>query len=78
VRCCLLGNVTGADSVACLPATPQGEMRERNKPFRQDSEGLPASMTDAAADPDALVSVIVCLPEALSVADDGVVMTKRA
>jgi hypothetical protein len=78
VRCCLLGDVTGADSIACLPATPQGEMRERDKPFRQDGEALPAWMTDAAADPDALVSIIVALPESPSVANDGLRVTKRA
>ena len=31
VRRCLLGNDAGADSVACLLATPQSEMRERNR-----------------------------------------------
>jgi hypothetical protein len=78
VRCCLLGNVTGADSVTCLLATPQSEMRERNKPFRQNGEGLSAWMTDAATDPDALVSVIVRLPKSSPVADDRLALTKRA
>jgi hypothetical protein len=53
-------------------------MRERNKPFRQDGEGLPAWMTDAAANPDALVSVIVRLPESPSVTNDGLGVAKRA
>jgi hypothetical protein len=78
VRCCLLGRFTGADSVACLLATPQGEMRERKKPFRQDGEALPARMADAATNPDALVSVIVRLPQSPSVADDRLAMAKRA
>jgi hypothetical protein len=74
----LLGNVTGADSLACLLATPQSEMRERNQPFRQDGEGLPAWMADPTADPNALVSVIVRLPESSSVADDRVLTAKGA
>jgi hypothetical protein len=70
--------MTGADALACLLPTPQGEMRERGQPFRQYGEGLPAWMADPAADPDALVSVIVRLPEPPSVADDCVVMAKWA
>jgi hypothetical protein len=78
VRCRLLGNDAGADSVARLLATPQSEMRERNEPIRQDGEGLSAWMTDTATDPDALVSVIVRLPESSSVADDRLALAKRA
>ena len=74
----LLGNHTGVDSIACLLATPQSEMRERNEPIRQDGERLPAWMADAAADPDALVAVIVRLPESPPVADDRVISAKRA
>jgi len=74
----LLGTFTGADLLACLLPTPQGEMPGRDQPSRQDGEGLPAWMADPAADPDTLVSVIVCLPESTSVADDRVVMAKRA
>jgi hypothetical protein len=78
VRRRLLGRITGADSLACLLATPQGEMRERSEPFRQDGESLPAWMADPAADPDALVSVIVRLAESPPVADDRAVSAKRA
>ena len=78
MRRSLFGNDAGADSVACLLATPQREMRERNEPIRQDGERFPAWMADAAADPDALVSVIVRLPESPSVADDSVVAAQRA
>ena len=74
----LLGNDAGADSVACLLAAPQSEMRERNEPIRQDGERLPAWMADAAANPDALVAVIVRLPESPPVADDRVISAKRA
>jgi len=74
----LLGTFTNADTLACLLATPQGEMRERNQPFRQDGEGLPAWMADPAADPNALVSVIIRLPESPAVADDRLAMAKRA
>jgi hypothetical protein len=78
VRCCLLGNVTGAHSVACLQATPQGEMRERNQPFRQDGEGLPAWMTDPTADPNAVMLVIVRLPQSPSVTNDRLITAKWA
>jgi hypothetical protein len=78
VRRRLLGNDAGTDSVACLLATPQSEMRERNEPIRQDGKRLTASMADAAADPDALVFVIVRLPESTSVADDRLPLAKRA
>ena len=78
MRCSLLRNITGRDSIACLAATPQGEMRERHKPFRQDGERLPAWMTDAAAHPDAPVSVIVRLSESPSMANDGLGVAKRA
>jgi hypothetical protein len=74
----VLGSITGTDSLARLLATAQGEMRERGQPFRQDGEGLLAWMADPAADPDALVSVIVRLPDSPSVADDRVVVAKRA
>ena len=73
----LFGNDASADSVACLLAIPQSEMRERNEPIRQDGERLPAWMADAAADPDAPVSVIVCLPESASVADDRLTVAQR-
>ena len=53
-------------------------LRERNQPFRQDGEGLPAWMADPAADPNALVSVIIRLPESPAVADDRLAMAKRA
>jgi len=62
VRGCLLGSITGADPLACLLPTLQGEMPGRGQPFRQDGEGLPTRMADPAADPDALVSRIVRLP----------------
>ena len=78
MRCRLLGNIAGADSIACLLATPQSEMRERNKPFRQDGEGLPAWMADPTADPKALMSVIVRLPESPSVPDDRLIPAKWA
>jgi hypothetical protein len=78
VRYCLLGSITGADSPACLLAAPQGKMREWNQPFRQDGEGLPAWMADPAADPDALVPVIVRLPESPSVAKDRLALAERA
>jgi hypothetical protein len=78
VRRRLLGNDTNADSVACLLATPQSEMRERNEPIRQNGERFPAWMANAAADPDALVSVIVRLSESPSVADDRLPLAKRA
>jgi hypothetical protein len=77
VRRYLLGRITGDDSFPCLLATPQREMRKRSEPFRQDGEGFSAWMADPAADPDALVSVIVRLPDSTSVADDRVVMAKR-
>jgi hypothetical protein len=73
----LLRNVAGADSFACLLATPPGEMRERNEPFRQDGEGLPAWMADATADPNTLMSVIVPLAESPAVAGDRPVMAER-
>jgi hypothetical protein len=78
VRRCLFANMTGADSVACLLTTPKREMPERNEPFRQDGEGLAAWTADPAADPNALVSVIVRLPESPSVADDRAITAKRA
>jgi hypothetical protein len=78
MRCCSLGSITGADSRACLLATPQRERREGNQPFRHDREGLPAWMADPAADPDALVFVIVGFPESPSVANDRLAVAKRA
>jgi hypothetical protein len=63
--------MAGADSFACLLATPQRKGRERNQPLRQDGEGLSARMANAAADPDALVPVIARFPESPPVADDG-------
>jgi hypothetical protein len=62
VRGCLLGSITGADSLARLLPAPQSEMSGWDQPFRQDGEGLSARMADPAADPDALVSGIVRLP----------------
>ena len=53
-------------------------MREWDQPFRQDGEGLSARMADPAADPDAMVSVVVRLPESSPVADDRVVTAKGA
>jgi hypothetical protein len=62
-----LGNIAGADSIACLLATPHSEMRERNKPFRQDGvcsletvvfhvERLRASLSQNRTQPDRLVN----------------------
>src|SRR5262245_3057037 len=53
-------------------------MRERNEPFRQDGEGLPAWMADPTANPNNLTSVIVRLAEPPTVADDRPVMAERA
>jgi hypothetical protein len=53
-------------------------MRKRKEPFRQDGEGLSALMADPTTDPNALVSVIVRLPESPSVADDRVITAMRA
>jgi len=53
-------------------------MRERNEPFRQDGEGLPAWMADPTANPNSLTSVIVRLPEPPTVPDDRPVMAERA
>jgi hypothetical protein len=77
VRRRLLGNVTGADPIACLLAAPQRERREWNQPLRQDREGLPAWATDPAPYPETLVSVIVRLPESTAVAEDRPVMADR-
>jgi len=53
-------------------------MPRRCQPVRQDSKRLPARSTNPATHPDALVLVVVRLPESPSVADDGVVVAERA
>ena len=78
MRCCLLGRIASGDPLTRLLAATKAEMPRRSQPVRQDSERLPARSADPAADPDALVLVIVRLPESPSVADDRFVVAQRA
>jgi len=69
--------ITCGDTFAGLLPATQAEMPRRRQPVGQDSIGLPAWMTDSAPHPDAFVSVIVGLPEASTVPDDGVTLASR-
>ena len=78
MRHCLLSSVAGDDPFAGPLPARHAEMPRRRQPVRQDGEGLPARPADPAPHPDAIVSVIVGLPEPPAVANDGVVLAERA
>ena len=65
--------MTGGDPLARLLPAGQSVVRGWRRPIGQNREGLPARLTDSAANPDAFVPVIVALTESPSVADDRVV-----
>jgi hypothetical protein len=50
-------------------------MSVRERKARQESEGLPATGTAAAADANPVVMRVVCLLAAASMADDRIVLT---
>jgi hypothetical protein len=72
VRRCLLGGITGADSLTRLLATVQSVVPVWRKPIGQDREGLRARMTDSATHPAALALVVVPVTESPSMTDDRV------
>ena len=74
MRRCLLSSVAGDDPLAGLLPARHAEMSGRRQPIRQDGEGLPARPANPAPHPDAIVSVVVGLPEPPAVADDRVVL----
>ena len=78
VRRCLLSRIAGGDVLTGLLAATQAEMRRGRQPIGQDGEGLPARLADSAPHPDAIVLVVVGLPEPPAVADDRVVAAERA
>jgi hypothetical protein len=75
VRHCLFHGITGGDVLTGLLSATQGEKRRRRQPIGQDSEGLPARMTDSTSHPNAFVPVIVGLARPPSMADDRRALT---
>jgi hypothetical protein len=59
-------------------AAAQAEGRRGRQGARQNREGDSAGMTDAASNPDALVPVVVSLPESSTMSDDGLAMAYGA
>lgn len=61
-----------------LTASQQAVMRVRERKQRKEGEGLPATVAEAAPDPNPVVMGIVCLLAAASVADDRIAFANRA
>jgi len=78
MRHCLLSGVAGDHPLAGLLPARHAEMPRRRQPVRQDGEGLPTRPADPAPHPDPIVLVVVGLPESPPVANDRVVLAKRA
>ena len=78
MRCCLLGSITGGDSLTGVLPAAQAVVSRRREPVRQDREGLSTRQADAASHPDALALIIVALAEPPAVADDCVVTAHGA
>ena len=53
-------------------------MRVRERKLRKEGKGLPATVAEAAPDPNPVVMFIVCLLAAASVADDRIALTNGA
>ena len=68
--CGLLSRVAGSDLLAGLLSATQAIVPKRNQPVGQDCEGLVALPAKSAANPQAYMPVIVCLPEPLAMTDD--------
>jgi hypothetical protein len=69
----LLNGIPSGNAFTGLLPAAQAEMPRRHQPIRQNREGLPARMTDSAPRPNAFVSVVMGLTEALSMADDRLI-----
>jgi hypothetical protein len=73
----LLHGMACGDALASLLAAKQAERRRGHKPIGQDRESPPARLTYSAAHPNTFVPVVMSMPEAPSMADDGAVPTDR-
>jgi hypothetical protein len=71
----MLSRVTTGDLLASLLPATQAVVAERHQPVWQDREGPVAGSAEPASNPDALVALVVRVPQAPSVADDRVVLT---
>jgi hypothetical protein len=67
---CLFHRVAGGNPFTGLLSTTQAVVPKRNQPVGQDCEGLVALPAKSAANPQAYMPVIVCLPEPLAMTDD--------
>ena len=67
---CLFHRVAGGNPFTSLLSTTQAVVSKRNQPVGQDCEGLVALPAKPAANPQAYMPVIVCLPEPLAMTDD--------
>jgi len=65
-------------TLQCLHPRQQAVMRVRQRKERKEGEGLAATKTVTATDPNPVVMFIVRLLTAASVTDDGISHTKRA
>jgi hypothetical protein len=68
---CLLGRFTSCDPFAALLSATQTVVSRRHQPVRQHRECLLTLPANSAPNPDPIVMVIVRLPNALAMADDG-------
>jgi hypothetical protein len=72
MRSRLLDALAGNDLVTSQLATTQAEVRRRSQRVRQDSESLVAEPTQAAANPQVLMMIVVGLAKPTSVPDNGI------
>jgi hypothetical protein len=69
--------IASADAFARLLATMQRELRSWCEPVGQHGECLMAKAADAPPHPNAVVQLVVSLPQPTAVTDDRVATTKR-
>jgi hypothetical protein len=74
----LFSSIAGDDPFASLLPAGHAEMSGGRQPVRQDSKGLPARPTNPTPHPDAIVSIVVGLAESPAVANNRLVVAKRA
>ena len=77
MRCGVLERVASANPLTRLLSAMQRELRRWCEPVGQHRERLMARAADAPPHPQAVVQLVVCLPESTAVTDDRVAMTDR-
>jgi hypothetical protein len=73
----ILDRIASADALTRVLATTQRKLRRWCEPVGQHRERLMARAADAPPHPQAVVQLVVSLPESTSVTDDRVAMTNR-